>query len=127
MIYGDGESAGLQTVALTNFGCLSAGNGASLYLPGLPNVTLAGMSDPYGCSQETGGRVLSGGIVYVSFPVGLVLNADGEPNIDTRADRISRNPVEERIPLDHDAAMKVFLDKEDYELEWAIQYLENGG
>ena len=51
-------------------------------------------------------------------------NGNGDPNIDTRADRISRNPVEERIPLDYDAAMKIFRDKEDYELEWAIQYLE---
>ncbi|SCY19764.1 hypothetical protein SAMN02910370_01665 [Lachnospiraceae bacterium XPB1003] len=24
----------------------------------------------------------------------------------------------------YDAAMKIFRDKEDYELEWAIQYLE---
>ena len=31
---------------------------------------------------------------------------------------------EKRIPFDYDAAMKIFRDKEDYELEWAIQYLE---
>ena len=66
------------------------------------------------------------GIVCVSFPVGLILDEYGVPNVDTRADRISRNPVEERIPLDYDAAMKIFRDKEDYELTWAIQYLENG-
>ena len=70
--------------------------------------------------------MLSSGHVYVAFPVGIVLNEKGEPNIDTRADLISRNPVEERIPLDYDAAMKIFHDKEDYELEWAVQYLENG-
>ena len=125
-IRGDGEFAGLKVVALTNFGCLSAGDGASLYLSRLPDVTLAGLTDPYGCNQETGGvSVLSGGHVYVGFPVGLVLDGNGDPNIDTRADRISRNPVDERIPLDYDAAMKIFRDKEDYELEWAVQYLEN--
>ena len=125
-IRGDGEFADLKVVALTNFGCLSAGDGASLYLSRLPDVTLAGLTDPYGCNQETGGvSVLSGGHVYVGFPVGLVLDGNGDPNIDTRADRISRNPVDERIPLDYDAAMKIFRDKEDYELEWAIQYLEN--
>ena len=124
-IHGDGEFADLKVVALTNFGCLSAGDGASLYLSNLSNVTLAGLTDPYGCNQETGGvSVLSGGHVCVGFPVGLVLDGNGDPNIDTRADRISRNPVEERIPLDYDAAMKIFRDKEDYELEWAIQYLE---
>lgn len=124
-IHGDGEFADLKVVALTNFGCLSAGDGASLYLSMLPNVTLVGLTDSYGCNQETGGiSVLSGGHIYVCFPVGIVLNGNGDPNIDTRADRISRNPVEERIPFDYDAAMKIFRDKEDYELEWAIQYLE---
>lgn len=125
-IHGDGEFADLKAVALTNFGCLSAGDGASLYLSELPNVTLAGITDPYGCNQETGGiSVLSGGIIYVGYPAGLVMDGNGDPNIDTRADRISRNPVEERIPLDFDAAMKIFRDGEDYELEWAVNYLEN--
>lgn len=125
-IHADGEFADLKVVALTNFGCLSAGDSASFYLSRLPNVTLAGLTDPYGCNQETGGiSVLSGGSVYVGFPVGLVLDGNGDVNIDTRPDRISRNPVEERIPLDYDAAMKIFRDKEDYELEWAIQYLES--
>ena len=127
-IYGDGEFADLKAVALTNFGCLSAGDGASLYLSRLPNVTLAGITDPYGCNQETGGiSVLSGGDVIVGYPVGLILDETGVPNIDTRADRISRDPVEVRIPLDFDAAMKIFRGKEDYELEWAVKYLEEQG
>ena len=124
-IKGDGEFSDLKVMVLTNFGCLSAGDGASLYLSSLPNVTLAGLTDPYGCNQETGGiSVLAGGNIYVGFPVGLVLNGNGDPNIDTRKDRISRNPVEVRIPLDYDAAMKIFHDKEDYELNWAMQYLK---
>lgn len=125
-IHADGEFADLKVVALTNFGCLSAGDSASFYLSRLPNVTLAGLTDPYGCNQETGGiSVLSGGELYVGYPVGLVLDGNGDPNIDTRPDRISRNPVEERILLDYDAAMKIFRDGEDYELEWAVNYLEN--
>ena len=126
-IHGDGKFADLKVVALTNFGCLSAGDGASLYLSRLPNVTLAGLTDPYGCNQETGGiSVLSGGNFCVGYPSGLVLDGNGDPNIDTRTERLSRNPVEERIPLDFDAAMKIFRDKEDYELDWAVKYLENG-
>lgn len=124
-VHGDGEFADLQAVALTNFNCASAGDGTSLYLSRLPNVTLAGITDPNGCNQETGGAcVLTDGIVIVGYPVGLVLNEDSEPNIDTRSDRISRNPVEVRIPFDYDAAMKIFHDKEDHELDWAIEYLE---
>ena len=124
-IHGDGEFADLRVVALTNYNCASAGDGTSLLLSKLPNVTLAGITDPNGCDQETGGvSVLSDGLVIVCYPVGLVLNENGEPNVDTKSDRISRNPVEERIPLDYDAAIKIFRDKEDYELEWAVKYLE---
>ncbi len=124
-IYGDGEFSDLQVVALTNYNCASAGDGISLYLSRLPNVTLAGITDPSGCGQEAGGVcALSGGQVIVGYPIGLILNENGEPNIDTKADRISRNPVEVRIPFDYDAAMAIFRDKKDYELEWAIKYLE---
>lgn len=126
-IHGDGEFADIQVVALTNYNCASAGDGTALYLSRLPNVTLAGITDPNGCNQEIGGMcVLSGGIVRVYYPTGLVLDENNMPNIDTRADRISRNPVEVRIPLDYDAAMMIFRDKRDYELEWAVKFLEEG-
>ena len=124
-IHGTGEFSDLQVVALTNYQCGSAGDGLSLYLSRLPNVAVAGITDPGGYNQETGGiSALSGGIVTVYFPTGLILNENGEPNIDTKPDRASRDPVEIHIPFDRDAAMKIFRDKEDYELEWAIQYLE---
>ena len=127
-IKGNGEFADLKVMVLTNFGCLSAGDGASLYLSRLPNVILAGLTDPYGCNQETGAiSALTGGNIYVCFPDGLVLDGNGVPNIDTRKDCVSRNPVEVRIPLDYDAAMKIFHDKEDYELNWAMQYLKDNG
>lgn len=125
-IHGTGEYADLQVVALTNYDCASAGDGASLYLSKLPNVTLAGITDPCGCNQETGGiSILADGTVTVYFPTGLILDKNGVPNIDTKADRISRNPVEVRIPFDYDAAIKIFRDKEDYELDWAVAYLES--
>ena len=125
-IHGDGEFADLKVLVLTNYGCISAGDGATLYLSMMPNVTVAGLTDSYGCNQETGGiSALSGGHVYVGFPVGLVLNGNGDPNIDTRKDCVSRNPVDVRIPFDYDAAMQIFRDKEDYELNWAMQYLRS--
>ena len=125
-IKGDGEFANLKVLVLTNYGCLSAGDGAALYLSMMPNVTVAGLTDSYGCNQETGGiSALTDGRIYVGFPVGPVLNGNGDPNIDTRKDCVSRNPVDVRIPLDYDAAMKIFRDKEDYELNWAMQYLRS--
>ena len=125
-IKGDGEFSDLKVLVLTNYGCLSAGDGATLYLSMMPNVTVAGLTDSYGCNQETGGiSALTGGHIYVGFPVGPVLDGNGNPNIDTRKDCVSRNPVDVRIPLDYDAAMKIFRDKEDYELNWAMQYLRS--
>ena len=127
-IRGDGEFADLKVVALTNFNCISGGDVTAYNLSKLPNVTLAGITDPCGSGQMTGGGcVLSKGIVEVSYPTGLTLDENGEPNIDPRADRISRDPVEVRIPLDQSAAMRIFRDKADYELEWAVKYLESAG
>lgn len=127
-IKSDGEFADIQAVALTNFNCVSAGDATAVYLSKLPNVTLAGITDPNGSGQITGGCcVLSKGIVSVNYPVGLTLDENGEPFADPRADRVSRDPAEVHIPLDYDAAMKIFRDKEDYELEWAVDYLENNG
>ena len=124
-IHADGEFADIPVVVLTNFACASAGDGLALYLSKLPNVTVAGITDPCGINQETGGCcILSDDLVRVTYPTGLVLDENGEPNIDTRADRISRNPVDVRIPFDSDAAMKIFRDNVDYELEWAIDYIE---
>lgn len=124
-IHGDGEFSDLKVVALTNLYCVSGGDVTAKYLSKLPNVTLAGITDSCGSAQMTGGCcVLTDGIVEVSYPVGLTLDENREPNIDTRSDQISRNPVEVRIPLDYNAAMMIFHDNEDYELQWVLNYLE---
>lgn len=125
IVTGDGEFADIEVVALTNMECASAGDGTALYLANLENVTLAGISDPSGCDQEVGGDCFLPDGIAVSFPVGLVLNENNEPNIDTAADRVSRDPVEVRIPFDEEAARRIFADEEDYELEWAIEFLKN--
>lgn len=125
-ICGDGEFADLKVIALTNFNCISGGDVTAQYLSRLPNVTLAGITDPCGSGQMTGGCcALSRDIVEVSYPVGLTLDENGEPNIDPKADRISRDPVEVRIPLDKNAAKMIFRDKKDYELEWAVKYFNS--
>ena len=125
IIYCTGEFADVQVVVLTNCECISAGDSTARCLSRLPNVTVAGITEPNGSGQITGGCcVLSDSIVSVNYPIGLMLNESGNPDIDTRADRISRDPVEVHIPLDYDAAMRIFRDKEDYELNWAVKYLE---
>lgn len=125
VVHGTGEFADIPVIALTNYKCASAGDELAFLLSKMPNATLAGITDPCGISQGIGGiSTLSGNTVTVHYPTLLFLDENGEPNIDTRPDRISRNPVEERIPLDYDAVMQIFCEKKDYELEWAVSYLQ---
>ncbi len=58
----------------------------------------------------------------IDYPIGLVLDQDGNPNIDINDMRESRNSVDLKIPLDKELALKRF-NGIDYELEWEIEYL----
>jgi hypothetical protein len=122
----DGEFSDIKVLVLTNMGCCSAGDGLDLYLSRIDGIHVAGLTDPEGINQETGGRVFLPYGVVIEYPTGLVLDEDGNPNIDCDDTRVSRNPVDIKIPLDKEAALKIF-DGEDYELEWAIEYLRDGG
>lgn len=121
-VYGDGEFADLQIIVLTGMRCGSAGDGLSLYLSRLNNVTVAGITNPSGINQEVGGYVYMPKNAVISFPTGLVLDENNNPNIDVDDTRISRNPVDIKIPLNKESALKIF-NGIDYELEWAIAYL----
>ena len=55
-------------------------------------------------------------------PWTVELDEEGNPNIDIDDTRKSRNPVDIKIPLNKENALKIF-NGEDYELEWAIDYL----
>ncbi|MCR5251925.1 MAG: hypothetical protein K6E50_15130 [Lachnospiraceae bacterium] len=122
----DGEFSDIKVLVLTNMGCSSAGDGLVLYLSRIDGITVAGLSDPEGINQETGGRAYLPGGVEICYPVGLILDADGNPNIDCDDTRMSRNSVDIKIPLDREAALKIFR-REDYELEWAVETLKKSG
>ena len=102
--------------------CASAGDGLGLYLSRIDGITVAGLTNPAGINQETGGYVYMPKGAIINYPTGLVLDKDGNPNIDIDNTRISRNPVDIKIPLTKENALKLF-NNEDYELEWAIDYL----
>lgn len=121
-VMADGEFSDLDILVLTGMRCGSAGDGLSLYLSRLENVTVAGLSDPSGINQEVGGYVYMPENVVVAFPTGLILDSEGNPNIDIDDTRESRNPVDIKIPLDKEAALKIF-DGIDYALDWAVDYL----
>ena len=121
-VMADGEFSDLEIVVLTSMRCISAGDGLALFLSRLPNVTVAGLTNPLGVNQKTGGRILMPESAIIEFPNGLSLDENGNPNIDIDDTRQSRNPVDIKIPLDKDTALKIFSG-EEYELEWAVDYL----
>lgn len=118
----DGEFSNIEVLVLTNMRCASAGDGLGLYLSRIDGITVAGLTNPAGINQETGGYVYMPKGAIINYPTGLVLDKDGNPNIDIDNTRISRNPVDIKIPLTKENALKLF-NNEDYELEWAIDYL----
>ena len=85
-------------------------------------ICVTGLTNPSGINQEVGGYIYMPHKVVITFPTGLVLDAYGNPNIDTDDTRVSRNPVDIKIPLNRENAIKIF-NGIDYELEWAIEYL----
>lgn len=121
-VLSDGEFSDIEVLVLTNLRCASAGDGLILYLSRIDGITVAGLSNPAGINQETGGIVYMPEGVNINYPTGLILNQEGVPSIDVTDARISRNPVDIKIPLDKESAIKLFSG-EDYELEWAIDYL----
>ena len=125
----DGEFSDIEVLVLTNMRCASAGDGMVLYLSRLDNVTVAGLSCPAGCNQESGGSIFMPKGVVVNFPVGLVMDEEANPNIDVDDSRQSRTPLDVKIPLTKEAALKIFNEEnfdngKDYELEWAIDFLD---
>ena len=125
----DGEFSDIEVLVLTNMRCASAGDGMVLYLSRLDNVTVAGLSCPAGCNQESGGSIFMPKGIVVNFPVGLVLDEEANPNIDVDYSRQSRTPLDVKIPLTKEAALEIFNEEnfdngKDYELEWAIDFLD---
>ena len=88
-----------------------------------PNVTVMGIT-------SSNSLQATGGICYRSddmFEVHyLIIYALDENNefLEVTADRKAKVGFDLRIPVDYDAAMMIFSDSEnDYELEYAIDYL----
>ena len=124
-VYKDGEFSDLDIIVITNMRCASAGDGMVKYLSKLPNVQVVGLTDPEGINQETGGIIFLPKGIGISFPIGLILDEDGNPNIDTDYTLESRNKVI-KLPFTKEVATKMYNDKDyDYELDWVINYFNS--
>ena len=121
-VINDGEFSDIKVLVLTNMKCASAGDGMVLYLSRIDGIKIVGLTNSSGINQETGGHIYMPKGAIINYPVGFVLDQNENPNIDVDYTRKSRNPVDIKIPLDKESALKIF-NGEDYELEWAIDYL----
>ena len=109
---------------------MSAGDAAAMFLNQNENVTLMGITPSSGVTQQIGGICYLSGSFSVRYPVYPVLGEDNLPMIDTDASRENRIPLDYVIPVDKDAALRIFDqesddDTDDYELEYAMQYLQS--
>lgn len=121
-----GTYADLPVAVLVNNQCCSSGDGLARNLSELPNVTLMGITSSNGVDQTIGGFCFTTNSEFVVvYPCFMSLDEKGEPNIDTKADRISRVPLKEHIDLTRDAALAIFSGGSDYELDYAVNYLSS--
>lgn len=120
----NGKCADLPVVVLVNGTCCSAGDGLAENLSQLSNVTLMGITTSNGVNQTIGGFCFTTDSEYVlKYPYFLTLDENGEPRIDTKADRISRVPLDEHIALTEESALAIFSGNGDYELDYALDFL----
>ena len=120
----DGRYSDLPVVTLVNCGCGSCGDIFASYMSRCPNATVMGITTTWGSAQTMGGQcLLSDGQIYVSYPVMATLDENGEVYLDAGPDRVSSVELDVRIPLDREAVEALYNSDEDYELDFAVQYL----
>lgn len=125
-IDGNGKWKDIEVVVLVNSQCGSAGDFMAYNFSLIDNVTVMGITTTNGVDQNMGGMcITTGGDFAVLYPIGLILDENGFPLIDTRADRKTNIDLDEKIKIDSEAVEIIFGDNDrDYELECAVKYLE---
>lgn len=122
----DGRWADLPVIALTNSYCGSSGDGFVYALSRCPNVTTMGITCSDGIYQSIGGFiVLPDSNLYLHYPIFYAFDSNGDIMIDTKADRMTRIPLDEYIPVTKEAALMIFGENDrDYETEYAVNFLD---
>lgn len=96
------------------------------FLGDCANVTLMEITASGGVNQNNGGYIYLTEIISVEYPVFLSLSSEGEPLIDTDYTRENRLPLDIKILVTKENALRLFtMDGEDIEVEYAVNYLEN--
>lgn len=121
----DGRWSDIPVAVLTNCECGSSGDGLVYALSKCPNITTMGITCSDGIYQSVGGySVMSNSNFYIHYPIFPSLDENGDLMIDTKADRVTRIPLDVMIPVTKEAALLIFGEdnNRDYEVEFAIDY-----
>ena len=129
-IYPDGRYKDLPVVVLVNSQCVSAGDGMAKFLSDCDNVTLMGITASGGVNQNNGACIYLTNNISVYYPAFLTLSYEGVPLIDTDNTRQTRVPLDEKIPMTKEFALR-FFDPEklrnpeagDPQLDYAVDFM----
>ncbi len=121
----DGRYSDIPVVVLVNAGTASAGDILTYDLSTCPNVTVMGITTSWGCAQGVGQTcLLSGGSIRLRYSIMATLDEERNIYIDAGPDRVSGITLDERIPFDMDAVNRMYGLGQDYELEYAMEWIE---
>ncbi len=114
----------LPVAVLVNDAAVSSGDVLTHLLSQCPNVTVMGITSSSNSLQSVGGHCyLSDDVFEIYYPLINSLDENNEI-LEVTADRQAKVSFDLRIPVDYDAAMMIFSDsEEDYELDYAVDYL----
>lgn len=125
-IKADGRYADIPVVVLVNAGCGSSGDLLAYNLSFCPNVTIMGMTTSWGSAQSAGGVcLLSNSEIEIHFPVTPTMNEDGSVCMDAGKDRKNPLKLDVKIPLTEEVINNLYYENKDYELEYALSYINN--
>jgi len=121
----DGRYSDIPVAVLVNAGTASAGDILTYNLSTCPNVSIMGITTSWGCAQGVCQTcLLSGGSIRLRYSIMATLDEDRNIYIDPGPDRVSGITLDERIPFDMNAVNKMYVQGQDYELEYAQEWIE---
>lgn len=109
-------------VILVNHNTVSAAEIFIYFMQHQKNVTLMGLTDSCGAAMAV--DVADSDIAYMSYSGLLILDENNDILVDPGMDRRSKIPVDVRIPLDDKAIQNIFVEENDYVLQYALDYIQ---
>ena len=111
-----------QVVILINHNTVSAAEIFLYFMRHQENVTVMGFTNSCGAAMSVEGA--NAPLFYMSYSGMLTLDENDEILVDPGMDRQCKIPVDIRIPLDDKAIQNLFVEKNDYVLQYALDYLQ---